>query len=209
MPPKDLPAPPIVPTPWDLAKIYNAVLFSSPEDDTEAEALLVDFVQRNPTLRSMSQTLASPESPRGYESPGISLWEMARVLFAVRSPVAYPECERTLDWIFGLDDGVRVVRDTFRGHANDLGERSSIPHWPLEAMAVYEALECLLMDAWEHPAEVLDPSGSLGVPVERLLVVCHAWIRRADAETRERLLSVRDRLAAARDLVPQALESGV
>ena len=197
MTPQDSSAPSIVPTLWDLAKIYNAVLFSSSEDDTEAEALLVDFIQRNPTLRSMWSTLASPESPRDYESPGISLWEMARVLFAVKSPGAYPECERTLDWIFGLDDGTRAVRDAFRCRAEDLGERSSIPHWPLEAMAVHEALERLPVDGWEHPAEVLDPLGTMGVPVERLLVVCHAWIRRADGETQERLLSFRDRLAAA------------
>ena len=201
MTPQGTPTPPIVPTLWDLAKIYNAVLFSSPEDDTEAEALLVDFIQRNPTLRSMSHTLASPESPRDYESPGISLWELARVLFAVKSPGAYPECERTLDWIFGLDDGTRAVRDAFRSHAEDLGERSSIANWPLEAMAVHEALERLLMDEWEHPAEVLDPSGTVGVPVERLLVVCHAWIRRADGDAKHRLLSVRDRLVAVNGLV--------
>ena len=196
MTPQGTPIPPIIPTQWDLAKIYNAVLFSSPEDDSEAEALLVDFIQRNPTLRNMSHTLASPESPRDYESPGISLWELARVLFAVKSPVAYPECERTLDWIFGLDDGARAVRDAFRSHAEDLGERSSIPNWPLEALALRDTLERLLMDEWEHPAEVLDPSGTVGVPVERLLVVCHAWIRRADGDAKQRLLSVRDRLAA-------------
>ena len=66
------------------------------------------------------------------------------------------------------------------------------------ARALDEALTALLAaDGWKHPAEVLDPDGTRGIPYAPLIRLARERERKAAGEERETILEVRQRLKEA------------
>ena len=101
-----------------------------------------------------------------------------------------------------VGDQIRTLEDL----ARQAGLRPGAPGGYLSAAVALQTALTLLVDTedWEHPADVLDPDSSVGIPYEEMIRLARAFEQDTPSE---RMVAVRQRLeeALAAEMAEDAL----
>ena len=171
----------------EMAEMYSAAFAGGGEP--ACKAWLMSIIHAVPELQDMWNQLHRPVDG------GLSLIDLALLVFRMGPADRYPECERTLNWVFGLQEHTREVRDRLR-MAEDLDPESLSCYWAMEAVQYHQLIDRLRVEGWTDPAEILDPRRHRDVAYEHLFAVCNSRLRQAaDPKERTQLLEIRRRLA--------------
>lgn len=106
------------------------------------------------------------------------------------------ETIRRLGPVFGSDARFAGHVERLEALARAAGIETDVDDWPATALYCHRDFDRLVAtDGWQHPAEVLDPDGSLGICYHELVRIAEARAQRAREP--DRLLAIKDRLEQA------------
>jgi len=173
----------------DVAELLDAVGTTAPSE--EAADLLRRCIEEVPELRELWLRLAQPTAQvfTGFEA--------VKAVLTAEMEVAWAEGERVVRQLLPRVDGGAELLAELDRMAASLGGRRANEGWMEGVLGIYQEVDLLLKRrGWTDPRQVLDPTGEVGVDVERLSKVCFARLRDPSGSEAEkkRLLWVLSRL---------------